>query len=321
VLPLLLARQAEVDCWLGRWLEASILAHRGCQLALATGQRALRTYHRYGAAMAKVHLGDADGARREALRGEEVAVRAGFKPLAALNRRVLGHLELSLGRPTAALRYFLPLAGAEWEVAVEPGLVRLLPDVIEACVAQREIADAARLTGKLEALGRQIGARWPLAAAARCHAALHSAEGRHAEAQRWCWRAIEEDRRLDRGLELGRDLLVQGIVLRRHGNRSGARTALEHAHSVFTRLGSAPWQERASVELGRAGGPRTAPSQLDPRERLVAELVAQGLNTPDVARRLGLDVIHVQRHLQSAYRKLGVRSRSSLAHRIALPPP
>ena len=321
VLPLLLARLAEVECWLGRWLEACILAHRGRRLARATGQRALRTYHRYVAALAEVHRGDADVARHDALRGEELAVSAGFRPLAALNRSVLGHLELALGNSAAALVHFQPLAGEGWGLGAEPGLARFLPDAIEALVAQREIAEAARLIGDLEALGRQVGAGWPLAAAARCRASLDSAEGRHAEAQKWCWRAIEEDRRLDRGLELGRDLLVQGMVLRRHGNRSGARAALEHAESVFTHLGSAPWRERAGIELSRAGGPRAGADHLDPRERQVAELVAQGRSVPEVARRLGLDASDVEGHLRSAYRKLGVRSRSRLAHRMALPLP
>jgi DNA-binding CsgD family transcriptional regulator len=231
---------------------------------------------------------------------------------------VLGHLELALGNSAAALVHFQPFAGTGWELGAEPGLARFLPDVIEAHVAQREIAVAARMIGDLEELGRQVGAGWPLAAAARCRATLNSAEGRHAEAQRWCWRAIEEDRRMDRGLELGRDLLVQGIVLRRHGNRSGARAALEHAESVFKYVGSAPWRERAGAELSRAGGPRAGPGHLDARERQVAELVAQGMSLTDVAHRLGLDVSHADGHLRSAYRKLGVRSRSSLAHRMAV---
>jgi DNA-binding CsgD family transcriptional regulator len=52
-------------------------------------------------------------------------------------------------------------------------------------------------------------------------------------------------------------------------------------------------------------------------ERRVAELVAQGRTNREVAEALFLSEHTVESHLSSAYRKLGVRSRTELASKLA----
>jgi len=55
---------------------------------------------------------------------------------------------------------------------------------------------------------------------------------------------------------------------------------------------------------------------LTPTERRVAELVAEGHSNREVAGLLFLSTKTVAAHLTSAYAKLGVRSRTELAHRL-----
>lgn len=59
------------------------------------------------------------------------------------------------------------------------------------------------------------------------------------------------------------------------------------------------------------------PAGLTPREREVLALVAEGLNNTEIARRLWVAPSTVAKHLEQAYRKLGVRSRTAAVARLA----
>ena len=62
----------------------------------------------------------------------------------------------------------------------------------------------------------------------------------------------------------------------------------------------------------------TAPlGRLTPREREVMEHVTQGKRNADIAQSLFITVATVKRHLDSAYRKLGARSRTEAIARYA----
>jgi DNA-binding CsgD family transcriptional regulator len=56
---------------------------------------------------------------------------------------------------------------------------------------------------------------------------------------------------------------------------------------------------------------------LTPREREVLALVAEGLSNTEIAGRLWLAPSTVAKHLEQAYRKLGVRSRTAAVARLA----
>jgi DNA-binding CsgD family transcriptional regulator len=111
-------------------------------------------------------------------------------------------------------------------------------------------------------------------------------------------------------------LLALGVVRRRGKQKRAARQALEQALALFDELGARLWSAKAAAELARIGGRPPRTGGLTPTERRVVELVVQGHTNREVADLLFLSVKTVAAHLTSAYAKLGVRSRTELAHRL-----
>ena len=68
-------------------------------------------------------------------------------------------------------------------------------------------------------------------------------------------------------------------------------------------------------ELARVGGRAPSDGALTATEQRVAELVAEGLQTKQVAAALFVSQKTVEGHLTHIYGKLGVRSRTELARR------
>jgi DNA-binding NarL/FixJ family response regulator len=138
-------------------------------------------------------------------------------------------------------------------------------------------------------------------------------------AERAFARAYEQHARRPQQLptyELARTLLLHGSILRRRQRKREAHDALERAAAIFERLGAQAYAERARSELARIGGRTVAAGdELTETERLVAELVAQGLSNKEVAAALSLSPKTVEWNLSKVYAKLGVRSRTELASR------
>src|SRR4029077_5859080 len=114
--------------------------------------------------------------------------------------------------------------------------------------------------------------------------------------------------------------LANGERLRRGRQRAAARVQLRSAIEVFDRIGAAGFAERARQELRATGETlRTRaddePEQLTAQELQIALLVARGATNREAAASVFLSPKTVEKHLSSAYRKLGVRSRSELARR------
>ena len=167
-----------------------------------------------------------------------------------------------------------------------------------------------------EANAQRLGRRSALAAAARCRGLLAGARQDVDAALVALGGALELARGLPIPLELGRTELADGIALRRSRQRAAAREALESAGHTFDAIGARVWAGRTTAELGRLGGRPPSSGALTPTERRVAELVAQGLQTKQVAAALFASPKTVEGHLTRIYGKLGVRSRTELAHRL-----
>jgi DNA-binding CsgD family transcriptional regulator len=119
-------------------------------------------------------------------------------------------------------------------------------------------------------------------------------------------------------LEHARALTDLGAALRRSNRRSAARDPLRRALDLADSCGARPLAERARHELRAAGGrprrPRISGADaLTASERRIAALAADGLSNPEIAQALFVTKKTVEAHLGSAYRKLGIGSRTQIA--------
>jgi len=230
---------------------------------------------------------------------------------------VLGGLELSAGRPAEAVRALGPLVEfLRAEQIVEPGTARVVPDQVEALIALGELEVAEELLDWFEGNARRLNRRSALAASSRCRGLLAGARGDVDGAVRSLRGAVDVNQTVPIPVELGRSSLAYGSALRRARQKAAARTALEAAARDFDAVGARAWADRARAELARVGGRPPSSGALTPTELRVAELVAQGLQTKEVAARLFVSPKTVEGHLSRIYRKLGLASRTELAHRL-----
>jgi DNA-binding CsgD family transcriptional regulator len=119
-------------------------------------------------------------------------------------------------------------------------------------------------------------------------------------------------------LEHARALVELGATLRRRGQRSEARAALEHGMDTAQACGGTALAQRAREEL-RASGARprrlalSGVDALTGAERRVADLAAQGLTNRQIAQDLFVTLATVETHLRHVFQKLDISSREQLA--------
>ncbi len=192
------------------------------------------------------------------------------------------------------------------------------PDLVEAMVRQGDRARAGRLLAVFDRWATGTGSGPMRALAARCRGLLADSDGAAADAYAEAL-ALHGTGALD--LERARTQLLYGRAVR-HGRRpAAAREHLHDALAVFERLDAGPWAERARAELRAAGaatgGPPPPAGGLTPQQDQVARLVAAGATNREVAAQLVLSTRTVEHHLRQVFVRLGVRSRTELALRLA----
>lgn len=305
-----------VESAAGNWALASRYADEAVERSRQSGLGTPQANSLYAQALVSTLLGRDARARAAAEEGLEIAGKAGaVAPLTWLTA-ALGFLELSLGDHEAAHRVLGPLSEMILAMGLgEPGVVRFLPDEIEALVALGELDQARRLTSMLEERGATLDRPWAIASGARSAALVAAAEGDFGRANEALERALAAHERLSEPFELGRTLLVRGMIERRAKRRGDARRALTEALELFDSLGAPLWAEKAAAELARIPGRAPASGELSATERSVAELVAAGLSNKEIAAKLFVTVRTVESNLSHIYAKLGVRSRTELAAR------
>jgi DNA-binding CsgD family transcriptional regulator len=123
-------------------------------------------------------------------------------------------------------------------------------------------------------------------------------------------------------LELGRTELFYGSRLRQLERLADAQPHLEAAYRRFVEVGANGWADQARSELLAIGAPPRAATPrvlgaLSPQEEQVAAIAATGASTREIAAALFLSPKTIETHLTRIYKKVGVRSKAELAHRLA----
>jgi DNA-binding CsgD family transcriptional regulator len=210
---------------------------------------------------------------------------------------------------------------AAWE-AFQPDPIGygsyLVPELAEAA---SRTADRALLESVLEWLSERTGvisSEWAIGIETRVRALL--SEGEVAESLYRESIAHLAGTRVR--LELARTHLLYGEWLRRERRRLDARRQLRIALEAFTSIGTEAFARRAERELlatGERARKRTVDTldQLTPQEEQVARLAAKGATNREIAAQLFITQSTVEYHLRKAFRKLDVKSRTQLAHRMS----
>ncbi|MFE3991990.1 LuxR C-terminal-related transcriptional regulator [Streptomyces goshikiensis] len=334
-----------IDQWAGRLDEAERRAAEAEELARAVGAPDVVTLATAMRAMTLVW------ARGRRYAGEAVALVARAVDVAALGRgwwatsaiSLLAHAQLLGGDAAGCLRTLLDGGGGEGlpqvQSAFRPSLLALMAT---AALAGGDAGEAERSLADAEADAGRLGLPLQWACVHRAGAQLRSARGEHAEALELFERAAEGFRggglpvqhawtlvgaapatAVVRGPGAALEVLARAESMAR---ACGAALALEEAERVRGLLSA---DNRPGLDAHPSAGPRVADlpstdpravdlwSALSEREREVAGLAATGLRSRQIAERLFLSHRTVDSHLGSAYRKLGVSSRTALARTLA----
>ena len=201
----------------------------------------------------------------------------------------------------------------------DPGVFPVAPDLVEALVETGDVDTALDVTERLTALAGAQDHPWGRVTAQRAAAAVRLSSGKADEtATADLLEAADGLGALGLPYDAARTLLSLGRALRRARQWGAARETLETAATAFDELGSTGWSADAREELSRVGARKpTSAGELTATELRVAELAAQGMANKQIAAALVVTVNTVEFHLRNTYAKLGIRSRSQLAGKLA----
>jgi DNA-binding CsgD family transcriptional regulator len=197
---------------------------------------------------------------------------------------------------------------------------RALPELIEAAVrsGHGDAADSAFAT--LTDRATAAGTPWALGVRARCQGLVATAKDGD-DAEESYAEAISQLERSRAAVDLARAHLLYGQWLRRANRRRDARGQLRTAHAMFQVMGADGLAEQAASELratGERARSRTPDTELNltPQETRVANLAADGVTNNEIGAQLFISPNTVEYHLRKVFRKLGITSRTQLAHRL-----
>ncbi|WP_189331706.1 helix-turn-helix transcriptional regulator [Actinoplanes ianthinogenes] len=302
----------------GDYDAATTAALDGVAVARGTGQSALAGTHLGLLAVLSALVGDRDNgqARIDAATGTDRA-----RPLCEWAFALLDLVDGQ--RRAAAERLRMVVAGPPGHGSV---LLRVavVPHLLEAAGPEPAVNPVAAAFD--EWAGRTGQAGW-LALRDRCRA-LRTRDAEAAEAHfHSALRRIGEA-----GFPRAHTELLYGRLLRRRRRHVAAREHLRRAAETFRLLGAEPWAAQSVRELRAAGersgqdlraaAERSGPKAWDgaaltAQQERIATLVAEGATNREVAQELHLSPRTVDHHLRNVFARLGVRSRTEMAHLLA----
>jgi DNA-binding CsgD family transcriptional regulator len=305
----------------GNWQRAAHQATEAYELMLQLLSGPKAPVPMYAKALIDAHLGRVEEARKTAEEGIAISNELGLFHGRIYHTALLGLIEMALGHADAADRIFRPLiaeltrSGWAMELHFPSG------EPIDALVAVGEREQARDLLARFEREGKVYGSPWIAAAGNRCRGLLLASEGDLPEAEAAFTSALAAQEENRWPFEEGRTLLALGQMQRRAKRKRAARESLQTALARFEELGASLWTEQARGELASISGRAPASSALTATEERVAELVAQGRTNKEAAAALYVSPHTIEGHLTHIYAKLGMRSRTELAHRMSAASP
>jgi ATP/maltotriose-dependent transcriptional regulator MalT len=311
-----LAARADVQFRVGRWAAAYADAAEAVDLGHETGQRSILPFCLVTLARIEAATGRDVDCRTHVAQTLELLAPMGAESALSYAWAVIGLLELGRGRVKQAIE---PLEQVRQHTELgHPNVLQWAPDLIESYIRAGQTSRAQMALADLERDAHRAGGTWAHAAAARCRGLLAS----DTEIDKEFADALSLHERTPTPFERARTGLCYGERLRRAGRRIDARERLREALATFESLEAEPWAEQARAEL-RATGERvrkreeSTAARLTAQELQVAVLVAEGGTNREVGARLMLSPRTIEFHLRNIYAKLGVRSRTELAKRVA----
>lgn len=242
----------------------------------------------------------------------------------ALAAGQLARLRLARGQPEAA-----------WDV-VRLGLEALeakriwawshwvAPAAVETMVATGQLDEAAQLVRRIDGGLRGRDAPWSQASLSYCRALVDDSRGRLGDAARWFADAEQRYSAMPNPYESARARELRALCLLASGDLAG-EDGLTDAVACFRALGATHDERRVRRALRQHDIPQPSPwrggrigygNKLSPREEAVARLAARGRTNAEIARELFLSPKTVEHHVGACMRKLKVRSRIELSHRL-----
>ena len=311
----------QVEWFTGRWEVADHLAAEALELADQLRDEQYRGIALYARSLLDAHLGRVDAASTAATEALAIANKLSDSLFGLQSRTVLGFIALSSADAAAADRHLRPLPAWLHEHGWDEPTDFAWCNAIEAMIAVGDLDEGRIWLERYEGLAKRSASPWALATAARERGLLYAAEGEPDGARYALDRALAEHDRMRCPFERGRTLLALGSIRRRQREKRSAREALDEACRTFDDLGARLWAHLAHDELERISGRRPLSGDLTATEAQLAALAAKGLANKEIAATLHMSVHTVEGHLTRIYRKLGVRSRTALAHSAAVPLP
>ncbi|MFF4219103.1 helix-turn-helix transcriptional regulator [Streptomyces nondiastaticus] len=318
-LPVVLEHAATAERMNSGFALSAALSEEGLALARETGLDNSVAAHLANLAVCAAVLGQEDVCRARAQEALAIAIPHRLGLRAGVASYALGLLDLGLGRFDRAHERLTALASAGPGAGHRMVVWGSAADRVEAAVAAGDRAAAGAAAEFLGQWSAEAASPRARALVARCRALVAD----DAEAPGLFRKALEllaADGDQDAtAYDRARTELLLGERLRRDRRVGEARPHLRRAAEAFHRMGALPWERRARGELRAAGetaGPN-GPAALDgltAQELRIARLVAEGVSNRDVAARLFLSPRTVEYHLYKVYPKLGISSRTELAH-------
>ncbi len=222
----------------------------------------------------------------------------------------LSVLELGAGRYRDALRAARRICEHD-----SVGIATLaLADLVESATRSGERDLAIDALERLSGRATVSATPWANGMLARARAVVASGD----QADGLFRSAIDELSRTTIATEVARTQLLYGEFLRRARRRKDARESLHDALDFFETVGASGFAARARAELTATGEhvrTRSAPVDvLTPQEAQIARLAAAGEKNHEIAAQLYITTSTVEYHLRKTFVKLGVSSRTQLAH-------